>query len=73
VNSFAVLPPALLLEDLLRRFLLEDLGRGDRTTGCLFLDPASLCQAEWIAKEPGVIAGLPVAARVFALLSDQVH
>ena len=30
-------------------------------------------QAKWIAKAPGIIAGLPVAARVFQLLNNQVN
>jgi nicotinate-nucleotide pyrophosphorylase (carboxylating) len=51
---------------------LEDIGRGDRTTGSLFPEKVSIGQAEWIAKEAGIIAGLPIAARVFYLLSAQV-
>lgn len=74
MSSFAVLPPGLLLDPLLRRFLLEDIGRGDRTTTSLFLEPPYLHrQAEWIAQEPGLIAGLPFATRVFELLSEQVN
>ncbi|MFM7714322.1 MAG: nicotinate-nucleotide diphosphorylase (carboxylating), partial [Microcystis sp.] len=30
-------------------------------------------QASWIAKEAGVIAGLPVAERVFQLLNPTIH
>jgi nicotinate-nucleotide pyrophosphorylase (carboxylating) len=51
--------------------LLEDIGRGDRTTQGLLLQGSG--QAEWIAKERGVIAGLPVAARVFQLLAKEVN
>jgi nicotinate-nucleotide pyrophosphorylase (carboxylating) len=51
---------------------LEDIGRGDRTTGSLFPGKASIGQAQWIAKEAGIIAGLPIAARVFHLLNAQV-
>lgn len=66
----AVLPPLLLLDRLLQDWLLEDVGRGDRTTQGLFtgLDGAPLGQAQWIVKEAGIVAGLPIAARVFALL-----
>ncbi len=68
----AVLPPDILLDPLLQDWLREDMGRGDRTTQSLL----SICQtdgqAEWIVKSPGVIAGLPIAGRVFQLLNSQV-
>jgi nicotinate-nucleotide pyrophosphorylase (carboxylating) len=38
----------------------------------LLTGEVSLVQAEWVAKAPGVIAGLPVAARVFQLLNEKV-
>lgn len=66
-----VLPPALVLDQLLKSWLLEDIGRGDRTTQCLFASNAVSGQAQWIVKEAGVVAGLPIAARVFHLLSEQ--
>jgi nicotinate-nucleotide pyrophosphorylase (carboxylating) len=66
-RSTAILPPFLVLDPLLQSWLLEDIGRGDRTTSPLFLHQASTSQAKWIAKEAGVIAGLPIAARVFKL------
>jgi len=68
----AVLPPWLLLDSLLHSWLLEDIGRGDRTTQGLFLEEGSKAQAQWVAKAPGMIAGLPVAARVFQLLDAKV-
>jgi nicotinate-nucleotide pyrophosphorylase (carboxylating) len=61
--------PLLVLDPLLRSWLLEDIGRGDRTTQGL-LGKFRSAQAEWVAKAPGVIAGLPMAARVFQLLSE---
>lgn len=72
MNTVAVLPPWLVLEPLLRSWLLEDIGRGDRTTQALWLEKVNTAQAQWVAKAPGVIAGLPVAARVFQLLNEQV-
>lgn len=72
MTRFAALPPSLVLDPLLHSWLLEDIGRGDRTTGSLFPEKVSIGQAEWIAKEAGIIAGLPIAARVFHLLSAQV-
>lgn len=49
----------------------EDLGRGDRTTQSL-LNSNRNRQAYWIAKEAGIIAGLPIAARVFHLLDKNI-
>jgi nicotinate-nucleotide pyrophosphorylase (carboxylating) len=70
-NSIAVLPPFLVLDQLLQNWLLEDIGRGDRTTQSLILPINKIGQAEWIAKETGITAGLTVAARVFQLLDPQ--
>jgi nicotinate-nucleotide pyrophosphorylase (carboxylating) len=63
-----VLPPFLLLDRQLQDWLLEDLGRGDRTTQGLFEAQVPLGQAEWVVKAAGRVAGLPIAARVFQLL-----
>jgi nicotinate-nucleotide pyrophosphorylase (carboxylating) len=68
----AVLPPFLVIDQLLQNWLLEDIGRGDRTTQSLFPCGSSVGQAQWIAKEAGTIAGLPVAARVFQILKPDV-
>jgi nicotinate-nucleotide pyrophosphorylase (carboxylating) len=69
----AALPPLLVLDPLLHSWLLEDIGRGDRTTQSLLGGQGNVRQAKWIAKEAGVIAGLPLARRVFQLLSEQVN
>jgi nicotinate-nucleotide pyrophosphorylase (carboxylating) len=71
VSNFGVLPPGLVIDPLLQDWLLEDIGRGDRTTQSL-ISNNEVGQAKWIAKAPGVIAGLPVAARVFQLLNEKV-
>ncbi len=73
MNKVAVLPPSLVLDPLLHSWLLEDIGRGDHTTQSLLLGEISSVQAEWVAKAPGVIAGLPIAARVFQLLNEKVR
>ena len=69
----AVLPPRLLLNRLLQDWLLEDIGRGDRTTQGLFVGSPPIGRAQWRVKEAGVIAGLPVAACVFELLNPAVR
>ncbi|TAF04994.1 MAG: carboxylating nicotinate-nucleotide diphosphorylase [Nostocales cyanobacterium] len=71
-SSVAVLPPFLVLDQLLRSWLMEDIGRGDRTTQSLLCQNVTIGQAKWVAKAPGIVAGLPAAARVFKLLNDQV-
>jgi len=72
-SSVAVLPPFLVLDQLLQGWLLEDIGRGDRTTQSLLSQNPTDKEAKWIAKAPGIIAGLPIAARVFQLLNHQVN
>jgi nicotinate-nucleotide pyrophosphorylase (carboxylating) len=72
-SSVAVLPPFLVLDQLLQSWLLEDIGRGDRTTQSLLFQNPTDKEAKWIAKAPGIIAGLPIAARVFQLLNHQVN
>ncbi|RAM51972.1 MAG: carboxylating nicotinate-nucleotide diphosphorylase [Hapalosiphonaceae cyanobacterium JJU2] len=73
VSSTGVLPPFIVLDQLLQNWLLEDIGRGDRTTQSLLSENTILGQAHWIAKAPGVVAGLPIAARVFQLLNEKVE
>ncbi len=73
VTSAAVLPSFIVLDQLLQNWLLEDIGRGDRTTQSLLNQNIIQGQAYWIAKAPGVIAGLPIAARVFQLLNERVE
>lgn len=68
-----VLPSFLLLDPLIQAWLLEDIGRGDHTTQGLFVSSAPVGQAEWIVKEAGIIAGLPIAARVFQLLNAETQ
>lgn len=72
MSTLAVLPPLVVLDPLLQSWLLEDIGRGDRTTQSLLTGEVKSGRADWIAKQVGVIAGLPIAARVFQLLSDRV-
>ncbi|MEH1872172.1 carboxylating nicotinate-nucleotide diphosphorylase [Nostoc sp.] len=72
MRNSGVLPPWLVLDPLLRGWLLEDIGRGDRTTNTLLVEDVTLGSAKWIAKASGIITGLPVAARVFKILNEKV-
>jgi nicotinate-nucleotide pyrophosphorylase (carboxylating) len=72
IKSFSSLPPWIVLDSMLQNWLVEDIGRGDRTTSALFPTETIENTAKWIVKESGVIAGLPIAARVFYLLDSSV-
>ncbi|NJN21464.1 MAG: carboxylating nicotinate-nucleotide diphosphorylase [Leptolyngbya sp. RL_3_1] len=67
-----MVPANIVLDPLLTAWLQEDIGRGDRTTDGLGDIVQRPGQARWVAKAPGVIAGLPIAARVFQLLSPDL-
>ena len=75
VKSFSSspLPPGIILDSLLQNWLLEDIGRGDRTTAGLVSTGRIQSQACWLVKESGIIAGLPIAARVFHLLDSNIQ
>ncbi len=60
----------IVLEPLLRQWLLEDIGRGDVTTQGLLLSSRQ-GRAEWVIKEDGIVAGLTIAAKVFELLDRE--
>ncbi len=66
--SLTVPLPAILYEQLVRDALLEDLGRaGDLTTDAL-VPPRLHAKAALVARQPGVIAGIDVAAAAFRLI-----
>ncbi|BAZ44684.1 nicotinate-nucleotide pyrophosphorylase [Chondrocystis sp. NIES-4102] len=66
------LPSWIIIERLLQDWLLEDIGRGDCTTQAILNGRNEIVTANWVNKENGVIAGLPIAERVFKLLDTQV-
>jgi len=63
--------PWLLLDDTLKSWLLEDWGRGDQTT--LGLGGQRRGRGVWCAKATGVIAGLPIANRLFHWVDSGVN
>lgn len=54
----------LQFKEIIKAALFEDLSLGDKTTDSIFSDESG--KAEIISRENGIIAGLPVAAEVFA-------
>jgi nicotinate-nucleotide pyrophosphorylase (carboxylating) len=68
--AVADLDPAVIREQA-RRFLQEDVGPGDVTTR-LVVPPDAVAAAWVVAREPCVVAGLPVAIAVFHELDSSV-
>lgn len=60
-----------VIDPIVRRALAEDIGTGDVTTAAT-IDPEATAKAELVAKEDFVLAGLPVAQRVFQLLDPEI-
>jgi len=58
--------------ELVRRALAEDVGRGDVTTQAT-IAPGTRSSARLVARQAGVVAGLPVAALTFAQLDPNVQ
>ena len=64
------LAPATL-DELIQSALAEDIGAGDVTTDAVI--PTDMtCRGKIVCKEDGVIAGLSVAARVFATVDERI-
>ena len=59
------------LDDFLRRALAEDLGPGDITTDAC-VPSRTRAQGRFLTKEQGVICGMDILCRVFALLDSAV-
>ncbi|MCC6187784.1 MAG: carboxylating nicotinate-nucleotide diphosphorylase [Anaerolineales bacterium] len=60
------------VEAILRGALAEDLGDGDITTDCT-VPPGSRLRGYFVAKAPGVVAGLAVATRALSLVDTGVR
>jgi nicotinate-nucleotide pyrophosphorylase (carboxylating) len=61
------------IEALIDLALEEDLGRGDVTTACTVGDDPTIAVADVNARKPVVIAGMAVAARVFARVDARIE
>jgi nicotinate-nucleotide pyrophosphorylase (carboxylating) len=65
-------PPAVLVDDLVRRALAEDFGDAGDITTTATIPAAATARAVIVARKPGTIAGLDVARRVFELAGGRV-
>jgi nicotinate-nucleotide pyrophosphorylase (carboxylating) len=72
VKVLPPLPPAIALDPLLHQWLLEDVGRGDRTTDAILTGSEAAGTADLRLKQAGVMAGLPLIERVFRKIDPQV-
>jgi len=60
------------IDEIIERALEEDIGSGDLTTNALVSEDMQ-AKAVIFVKQEGVIAGLPVAERVFKRLDEELH
>jgi nicotinate-nucleotide pyrophosphorylase (carboxylating) len=61
----------ILVEELLKTYLNEDIGRADLTAEGVYR--GEIVHARIVAKEDGILAGLPFAVRVFRLLGGELN
>ncbi len=59
-------------EQLIQAAIAEDIGPGD-VTATYFVPEDSLSKAQIVARESGVVSGVEIAQRVFALLDERVQ
>ncbi len=67
------LPSTLIVGPMILHWLQEDVGRGDRTTSGIPQATERTGTATWLAREKGIVAGLPIAAQVFQLLDPAIE
>jgi nicotinate-nucleotide pyrophosphorylase (carboxylating) len=72
LHSDAFLSP-LAIEDAVRRALDEDLGRAGDMTSIATIPEATQAHAVMVARQAGVIVGLPLAVEAFQRLSRNIH
>jgi nicotinate-nucleotide pyrophosphorylase (carboxylating) len=66
------LPPQIVAEAV-RRALAEDLGRAGDITSAAIIPAGTMAKAALVARRPGVIAGMPLAAHAFAEMDPAVE
>ncbi len=66
------LPPDSEWRPLLERALSEDLGGGGDITTAAVIPIGALARAQLVVREPGVIAGVPIASAAFAMLDPLI-
>ena len=69
----ALLPYPIIFEDIVRRALLEDIGRGGDLTTDAIVSDQDVAVAAFVARKAGRIAGLETARMAFHLLDPEVE
>lgn len=70
--NFIGAPPTILFEEIVRRALLEDLGRaGDLTTQAV-VSADQLAEASVVSRQDGSVSGMTIAAQAFRLLDPSL-
>jgi nicotinate-nucleotide pyrophosphorylase (carboxylating) len=64
--------PQILIEACVRNALLEDLGRAGDVTSDATIPDSLTAEAQFVAREAGVIAGLPFAELAFELVDPRI-
>ncbi len=64
--------PRVMLEPLVRAALLEDLGRAGDITSDSIIPHDVMARTALVARQPGVVAGLDIAALAFALIDPAI-
>lgn len=72
MGLMAALLDMRIVDEIVQRALLEDIGTGDITTSLTVPDGVQ-ARGEFIATQPGVLAGIPVVERVFHQLNPKVR
>lgn len=62
---------SLLINEIIRKALIEDIGHGDITTQAI-TSRQQTAQGEFIAKEELILCGIEVACQVFSLIEPQI-
>jgi nicotinate-nucleotide pyrophosphorylase (carboxylating) len=65
--------PELVAESVVRAALLEDIGHGGDLTTEAIVDPHRRATARIVARQKGIVAGLPFALLAFRILDDGVE
>jgi nicotinate-nucleotide pyrophosphorylase (carboxylating) len=73
IESFRPQLSPLMVEDLVRNALLEDLGRAGDITTYATIGPEKRAQMTINGRDPGVVAGLVLAETAFRLIDPTIH
>lgn len=68
-----MLPSWIILDEMLTSWLVEDIGRGDRSTLGLGSLTKTTGTAHWVTKQAGIVAGLTLCKRIFYLLDPTIQ